>query len=259
MDKLRRVFFWLMIGLTAMFLLLPTLIIVPMSFTTTSTLEFPPVGFTLEWYGKVIGAPDWQQALINSLVVAFAAATLATVIGTMAALALHAHRFPGKMLVTVLLLSPMVTPVIVLAVGMYMVFSGWGLIATRLGLVLAHTVLAIPFVVVSVLASARMVNPSLAPASLGLGASRWFTFRRVTLPMIMPGVLSGAVFAFITSWDEVVIALFLADAQTRTVPIMIWNQVRTNLDPATAAVAAILIVLSAMGVLLSYKIREARS
>ncbi|PTM93604.1 ABC transporter permease [Mycoplana dimorpha] len=258
MDKLRRIFFWVVVSLTALFLLLPTLIIVPMSFTTTSTLEFPPVGFTMEWYGKVIGAPDWQAALMNSLVVAFAAAILATVIGTAAALALHANRFPGKPIVMGLLLSPMVTPVIVLAVGMYMVFSGWGLVATRLGLVFAHTVLAIPFVVVSVLASSRMVNPSLVPASLGLGAGHWFTFRRVTLPLIMPGVLSGAVFAFITSWDEVVIALFLADAQTRTVPIMIWNQVRTNLDPATAAVAAILIVLSALGVLLSYKFRESR-
>lgn len=259
MDKLRRLFFWLLVALTAIFLLLPTLIIVPMSFTTTATLEFPPVGFTFDWYGKVVGAPDWQTALMNSLVIAFAAAVLSTVIGTAAALALHAHRFPGKTLVIGLLLSPMVTPVIVLAVGMYMVFSGWGLVATRLGLVLAHTVLAIPFVVVSVLASARMVNPSLVPASLGLGAGRFFTFRRVTLPLIMPGVLSGAVFAFITSWDEVVIALFLADAQTRTVPIMIWNQVRTNLDPATAAVAAILIAMSALGVLLSYKFREARS
>lgn len=259
MNTLRRILFWLVVGLTAVFLLLPTLIIVPMSFTTTQTLEFPPVGFTLEWYGKVLGASDWQAALFNSLVVAFAAAILATVIGTAAALALHAHNFLGKTFVMGLLLSPMVTPVIVLAVGMYMVFSGWGLVATRAGLVFAHTVLAIPFVVVSVLASSRMVNPSLAPASLGLGASRWFTFRRVTLPLIMPGVLSGAVFAFITSWDEVVIALFLADAQTRTVPIMIWNQVRTNLDPATAAVAAILIVLSALGVLLSHKFREARS
>jgi putative spermidine/putrescine transport system permease protein len=258
MDKLRRIFFWLLVSLTALFLLLPTLIIVPMSFTTTASLEFPPVGFTLEWYGKVIGASDWQSALVNSLAIAFAASILATLFGTAAALALHTHRFPGKTVVLGLLLSPMVTPVIVLAVGMYMVFSGWGLVATRIGLVLAHTVLAMPFVVVSVLASSRMVNPSLAPASLGLGAGHWFTFRRVTLPLIMPGVLSGAVFAFITSWDEVVIALFLADAKTRTVPIMIWNQVRTNLDPATAAVAAILIVLSALGVLLSYKFRESR-
>ncbi len=258
MDRFRRFFFWGFVGLTALFLLVPTLIIVPMSFTTTSTLEFPPVGFTMDWYGKVLGSPDWQSALFNSLTVAFAASVIATVVGTAAALALHATRFFGKTLVLGLLLSPMVTPVIVLAVGVYMVFSGWGLVATRLGLVLAHSVLAIPFVVVSVSASLRMVNPSLAPASLGLGASHWFTFRRVKLPLIKPGVLSGAVFAFITSWDEVVIALFLADVQTRTVPIMIWNQVRTNLDPATAAVAAILIAISALGVLLSSKFRESR-
>lgn len=258
MDRLRRFLFWLFVSLTALFLLVPTLIIVPMSFTTTSTLEFPPVGFTFDWYGKVLGSSDWQNSLANSLVVAFAASILATVLGTAAAMALHTHRFAGKSIVMGLLLSPMVTPVIVLAVGMYMVFSGWGLVASRVGLVLAHTVLAIPFVVVSVLASARMVNPSLAPASLGLGAGQWFTFRKVTLPLIMPGVLSGAIFAFITSWDEVVIALFLADASTRTVPIMIWNQVRTNLDPATAAVAAILIVLSALGVLLSYIFRESK-
>ncbi|MBJ6135168.1 ABC transporter permease [Ochrobactrum sp. Q0168] len=258
MDRVRCFLFWGFVGLTALFLLVPTLIIVPMSFTTTSTLEFPPVGFTMDWYGKVLGSPDWRSALLNSLTVAFAASVLATIVGTAAALALHSSRFFGKTVVLGLLLSPMVTPVIVLAVGMYMVFSGWGLVATRLGLVLAHSVLAIPFVVVSVSASLRMVNPSLAPASLGLGAGHWFTFRRVTLPLIKPGVLSGAVFAFITSWDEVVIALFLADVQTRTVPIMIWNQVRTNLDPATAAVAAILIAISALGVLLSSKFRESR-
>ena len=258
MDRVRRFLFWGFVGLTALFLLVPTLIIVPMSFTTTSTLEFPPVGFTMDLYGKVLGSPDWRSALLNSLTVAFAASVLATIVGTAAALALHSSRFFGKTVVLGLLLSPMVTPVIVLAVGMYMVFSGWGLVATRLGLVLAHSVLAIPFVVVSVSASLRMVNPSLAPASLGLGAGHWFTFRRVTLPLIKPGVLSGAVFAFITSWDEVVIALFLADVQPRTVPIMIWNQVRTNLDPATAAVAAILIAISALGVLLSSKFRESR-
>ena len=257
-DRLRKALFWSFVTLTAFFLLVPTLVIVPMSFTTTSTLEFPPVGFTFDWYGKVLGAADWQFALVNSLVVAVSTAILATVLGTAAAMTLHNHDFPGKTLVIGLLLSPMVTPVIVLAVGMYMVFARWGLAASYLGMVFAHTVLAMPFVVVSVLASARMVNPSLALASAGLGAGRWFTFRRVTLPLILPGVVSGAVFAFITSWDEVVIAIFLTDASTRTVPIMIWNQVRTNLDPATAAVGAILIVLSTVGVLLSYKFKESR-
>jgi len=249
--------FWLLVGLTAAFLLVPTLVIVPMSFTTTPTLEFPPVGFTLDWYSRVVQSTDWRDALANSLIVALAAATLASALGCAAALALHgARQFVGKAAVLGFLLSPMVTPVIVLAVGMYLRFADWNLVARLWGLILAHTVLGIPFVLVAVLASARMVNPTLASASLGLGASRWFTFRRVTLPLIAPGLASGWVFAFITSWDEVVIALFLADASTRTVPIMIWNQIRSNINPTAAAVAVLLILVSIVGVLLSNRYRH---
>ncbi|NPD16789.1 ABC transporter permease [Xinfangfangia sp. D13-10-4-6] len=257
-TALRRILFWGFVTLTALFLLVPTLIIVPMSFSTTPQLEFPPVGFTLDWYGKVLTDTAWLAALKNSLLIGSATAILATTLGTAAALALSAAEFRGKGVILALLLAPMVTPVIVLGVGIYMVFARWGLSGTLPGMVAAHTVLAIPFVVVSVMASLKMVNANLAMASAGLGAGRWFTFRRVTLPLILPGVTSGAVFAFITSWDEVVVAIFVANTETRTVPIMIWNQVRTNLDPATAAVGALLIVLSAIGVMLSYKFKETR-
>jgi len=257
LSRLRRAGLGMLVGLTALFLLVPTLVIVPMSFTTTQTLEFPPVGLTLDWYGRVIDSASWRDALVNSLVVALASASLATALGTAAALALHGRRFAGKTAALGLLVSPMVTPVIVLAVGMYLQFSSWGLIASHLGLIVAHTVLGIPFVLIAVLASVRMVNPALAAASLGLGAGRWFTFRRVTLPLIAPGVASGWVFAFITSWDEVVIALFLADASTRTVPIMIWNQIRDTLNPTAAAVAVLLIGVSSVGVWLSGRFREA--
>lgn len=257
LTTLRRSVFWAFVILTALFLLVPTLIIVPMSFTTTPKLEFPPVGFTLGWYLKVLSDPDWLAALRNSLLVGVATAGLAAILGTAAALALAAAEFRGKVLVLGLLLSPIVTPVIVLAVGIYMVFARWGLAGTLPGVIAAHTVLAVPFVVVSVMASLKMVNPNLSLASAGLGGGRWFTFRRVTLPLISPGVISGAVFAFITSWDEVVIAIFVTNTESRTVPIMIWNQVRSNLDPATAAVGAILIAFSVLGVVLSCKFREA--
>ena len=256
--SLRKILFWLFVGLTAVFLLVPTLVVIPMSFTTTPNLEFPPVGFTLDWYVTALSHPDWLAALKNSLLIGVATAVLATVLGTAASLALNALEFPGKVLVVGLLLSPMVTPIIVLGVGVYMVFARWGLSGTLPGMIAAHTVLAIPFVVVSVMASLKIVNPNLALASVGLGAGRWFTFRRVTLPLILPGVVSGAVFAFITSWDEVVIAIFVSNTESRTVPIMIWNQVRTNLDPATAAVGAILIAISTLGVFLSYKFKESR-
>lgn len=255
-DRLRKTLFWAFVCATALFLLVPTLIIVPMSFSAGSRLVFPPEGFSLRWYGKVLSDPDWRAALGNSLLVGSATAVLASALGTAAAMMLNAASFRGKALVLGFLLSPMVTPVIVFGVGSYLVFARWGLAGTHAGLIAAHTVLAIPFVLVSVLASLRMVNPNLALASAGLGASRLFTFRRVTLPLILPGVISGAVFAFITSWDEVVVAMFVANTGTRTVPIMIWNQVRTSLDPATAAVGAILIAVSALGVVLSYTLKE---
>ena len=255
-NTFRRIGFWLFVSLTALFLLVPTLIIVPMSFTTAAQLEFPPVGFTLDWYVKILTDSEWQIALKNSLVIGISTALLATVIGTTAALALEANEFRGKVIVLGLLLSPMVTPVIVLGVGTYMLFARWGLSGTLPGMIAAHTVLAIPFVLVSVMASLKMVNPNLALASAGLGGGRLFTFRRVTLPLIKPGVVSGAVFAFITSWDEVVIAIFVSNSQSRTVPIMIWNQARANLDPATAAVGALLIAISTIGVLLSFKNKE---
>ncbi|MBX6321515.1 MAG: ABC transporter permease [Rhodospirillaceae bacterium] len=254
-DLIGKAAFWGGVGLVALFLLTPTLVAVPISFTTTPGIRFPPEGFTLKWYGEVFASRDWREATLNSFIVGLATAALSLVLGTAAALTLHRATFPGKTVLLGILLSPLVTPVIVLSVGMYMVFARWGLSGTHAGLIAAHTVLALPFVIVSVLASLRTVNPNLELASAGLGATPWFTFRRVTLPLILPGIVSGGIFAFITSWDEVVIAIFLTDVPTRTVPVMIWTQVRAMLDPATAAVGAILIAISAVGMIVTYKLR----
>lgn len=254
-----RTFFNLVVWLIALFLLVPTLIAVPISFSSGSTIAFPPEGFTFKWYGDVLTSRDWQEATTNSLVVALLTTALSLVLGTLAALGLHQAEFRGKTLVLGLLLSPLVTPVIVVSIGIYMVFARWGLVGTYAGLVLSHTALALPFVLVSVLASLKTVNPSLALASVGLGATPWFTFRRVTLPLIAPGVISGAIFAFITSWDEVVIALFLTDVPSRTVPVMIWSQVRAMLDPSTTVVGALLIAVSALGLFITYKLRPLNS
>lgn len=254
-DSIRKTVFWVIVGCIALFLLAPTLIAVPISFTTTSNIQFPPVGFTLSWYGEVFASRDWREATLNSLIVALATSALSLVLGTAAAIALFRANFRGKAVLLGLLLSPLVTPVIVLSVGMYMVFARWGLAGSFPGLIAAHTSLALPFVIVSVLASLKTLNANLELASAGLGATPWFTFRRVTLPLILPGVVSGGVFAFITSWDEVVIAIFLADLDTRTIPVMIWSQVRAMLDPATAAVGAVLIAISAIGLLITYKLR----
>lgn len=258
-SLVRKVVFWAFVSGVAFFLVAPTLIAVPISFTTTAGIQFPPEGFTLKWYGAVFGSRDWREAMLNSLVIAIATSALSLVLGTAAALVLSRAKFRGKTILLGLLLSPLVTPVIVLSVAMYMVFARWGLSGSFAGLIAAHTVLALPFVIVSVLASLKTLNANLELASAGLGATPWFTFRRVTLPLILPGVVSGGIFAFITSWDEVVIAIFLADVSTRTVPVMIWTQLRAMLDPATAAVGAILIAISAVGMLITYKLRPLNS
>lgn len=258
-SVLRKTLFWVFVWGVALFLVAPTLIAVPISFTTSTGIRFPPEGFTLKWYDAVFASRDWREATLNSLVIAVATSALSLVLGTAAALMLSQATFRGKTIVLGLLLSPLVTPVIVLSVGMYMVFARWGLSGSYVGLVAAHTVLALPFVIVSVLASLKTVNANLQLASAGLGATPWFTFRRVTLPLILPGVVSGGIFAFITSWDEVVIAIFLTDLSTRTVPVMIWSQLRAMLDPSTAAVGSILIAVSAIGLLITYKLRPLNS
>jgi putative spermidine/putrescine transport system permease protein len=238
---------WIFTALVGAFLLLPMLITVPISFTDSRSIQFPPTGFSLRWYENIVSSDVWTSATITSLKVAVLTSIFSVVLGTSAALALQRAKLPGKALINALVLSPLVTPVIVLAVGIYMVFVRWGLSGTLLGLALAHTVLATPFVIVSVSASLQMLNPNLELASLGLGAGPVRTFRRVTLPLIMPGALSGAIFAFITSWDEVVVAIFLTNASLRTIPVVIWSQVRAEMDPTMAAVGTILIVVSALG------------
>ncbi|WP_334174237.1 ABC transporter permease [Pseudoxanthobacter sp.] len=242
-----RALFWLVVAAIALFLLLPTLVIVPISFTAESTIRFPPQGFSLQWYQNVVTSPAWRAATLTSLETALGTAVLSMVLGTAAALFLARVPFRGKAIVRGILLSPLVTPVIVLAVGIYLVFARWGLSGTLASLILAHTVLALPFVLVSVTASLQSVNPNLELAGLGLGASRAYTFRRVLLPLIAPGVASGGIFAFITSWDEVVVAIFLTDPGLRTVPVLIWSQLRAELDPTMAAVGTILIAVSALG------------
>jgi putative spermidine/putrescine transport system permease protein len=250
--------FGVFVALVGAFLLLPVLVTIPISFTESRSIQFPPTGFSLRWYENILRSDVWVGAMITSLKIAVLTSIFSVALGTASALALQRGGIPGKAFINALVLSPLVTPVIVLAVGIYMVFVRWGLSGTLLGVALAHTVLAVPFVVVSVTASLQMLNPSLELASLGLGAGPWRTFRRITLPLILPGVVSGAIFAFITSWDEVVVAIFLTNASLRTVPVVIWSQVRAELDPTMAAVGTVLIVISALGLGAVHLLRQWR-
>jgi putative spermidine/putrescine transport system permease protein len=243
-------------ALTVFFLMAPTLVVVPMSITASNALTFPPEGFSTRWYEKMLTDPQWSAGFVNSAQVAVLTALLATVLGTLAALGTVRGRFPGRSAVQALILSPLIVPVIIIAIGMFSVFVRWKIAGSIVGLVLAHTALAVPFVVVNVATSLRTMDRNLELAAQSLGAGPVRTFRRITLPMILPGVLAGGLFAFITSWDEVVVSIFLTSARFRTLPVEMWEQVRQVVDPTVAAVATTLLVVTTTLLLIILVVRR---
>jgi putative spermidine/putrescine transport system permease protein len=242
-----RLWFFVLRGfnaLTLMFLVLPILVIVPLSFSDSSFLSYPMPGVSLRWYHNLFESDEWMRAAKNSFIVAPAATIVATVLGTLAAVGLNKAEFRGKALVMAVLISPMVVPVVVVGVGVYIFFAQIGLSETYLGLILAHAALGAPFVVTTVAATLQGFNHNLVRASLSLGASPLSTFFRITLPVIAPGLISGALFAFATSFDEVVITLFVAGPNQSTLPRQMFSGIRENISPTIAALATILIVFS---------------
>jgi putative spermidine/putrescine transport system permease protein len=235
-----RIFGVIVVG----FLVLPTLIIIPMSFSAGRTLRFPPADWSTRWYDNLLTSEAWTEAAMTSLRVGLLTAVVATLLGTAAALALDRDRFRGQSVAQMVILSPMIIPVVIVAIALYSVFVRWRLAGSITALVVAHTVLAIPFVVINVAAALRTVDRDLELAAANLGASPWRVFRNVTLPAIAPGILTGALFAFITSWDEVVVAAFLTSPDLRTLPVVMWSQVRTEVDPTIAAAASLLTLLT---------------
>jgi putative spermidine/putrescine transport system permease protein len=240
----RRILMAALGALTVFYLLAPTLVIVPMSFTEARILSFPPEGFSLQWYERMFTDRQWSTGMVNSLLVAVLTAIVATVLGTLAALGLSRGRFPGRSLVNGLVLSPLIVPVVVIAIGMFGLFVTWRLSGSMVGLVLAHTALALPFVVVNVSTSLQTMDRNLELAAANLGADPRRSFLHVTLPIILPGVVAGAIFSFITSWDEVVVAIFMTSARFRTLPVEMWEQVRQVVDPTVAAVSTTLLVVT---------------
>ena len=233
------------------FLIAPILVIVPLSFNaepyftfTEGMLRFDPEAYSLRWYASVAGDEAWLRALLNSLVIGVSATVLATALGTLAALGLASPAMPARPLVMGLLISPMVTPVIISAAGFFFFYSSLGLAQTHLGLILAHAALGTPFVVITVTATLAGFDINLTRAAASLGAGPWRTFRRVQLPLIAPGVLSGALFAFATSFDEVVAVLFMGGIDQRTIPRQMWSGIREQISPAILAVATFLIAFA---------------
>lgn len=231
-------------GVIAAFLVAPTLVIIPLSLTSVNSLRFPPPGWSLRWYEQFLGQTMWLDAAATSIQVAVATALIATALGTLAALALVRGRFRGRAVLAACFLSPIIIPVVVIAIGMYFVFASWRLVGSPPALIAAHTVIALPFVIVNVGSTLRALDPNLELAARSLGADPAVAFRRVALPLILPSISTGALFAFVTSWDEVVIAIFLSSPLVRTLPVVMWSQVRTEVSPTLAAAATLLTIVT---------------
>lgn len=227
-----------------LFLLLPILVIIPLSFSDSSFLSYPIPGWSLKWYENLFTAPEWIRAAKNSFIVAPAATLVATALGTMAAVGLARTDFPFKGTLMSLLIAPMVVPIVVVGVSTYLFFAPLGLADSYLGLVIVHAALGAPFVLTTVLATLQGFNHNLVRASLACGENPLNTFFRITLPVIAPGVISGALFAFATSFDEVVVTLFLAGPDQVTLPRQMFTGIRENITPTIAAVATLLIIFT---------------
>ncbi|AUI64312.1 ABC transporter permease [Amycolatopsis sp. BJA-103] len=225
-------------------LVAPTLVVIPMSFGAGSTFQFPPDDWSWRWYGEFFGSKQWLAALGNSVQVGLLAAVLATVVGVAAAFGLDRARFRGRGVVRQLLMAPMILPGIVVAVAVYGVFLRWQLNGTMLGFVLAHAVLGVPFVLTSVQTSLAGYDPVVEKAAASLGAPKLTTLRKVVLPIIAPGVLSGFVFAFATSFDEVVVALFLQTPAIKTLPVKMYESIVLEIDPTIAAASSLIVVFT---------------
>ena len=273
-SGLEKLWYWTFRAICALiflFLMAPVLIVIPLSFNvepyftfTEKMLALDPEGYSLRWYDSLLTFgmqnPDaprdigwwgdawrnatWVNAARNSVIIGVFSTLLATVLGTVAALGLSRPEMPYRRAVMAILLSPMIVPIIITATGLFFFYSMTGLASTYTGVILAHATLGIPFVIITVTATLVGFDASLTRAAASLGAPPATTFFRITMPLILPGVISGALFAFVTSFDEVVVVLFVAAVDQQTIPRQMWNGIREQISPAILAVATILVVVS---------------
>ena len=243
LQQVGRILMYLFCGSVLLFLIAPILLVLPLAFSNEAYFHFPIETYSLRWFRDLFGNPVWLHAIYNSVLIATLATLLATLLGTLAALGLNHHNLPGKRLVMSVLILPMIVPYVVLAVGAYFFFSKLGIANHLLGIVLVHAVIGVPFVVITVTATLSRFDMKLMQAASGLGASQWESFRYVMLPAVWPGVLSGALFAFATSFDEVTVVSFLGGPEQTTLPRQMWIGLREQLSPTILSAAFMLIIV----------------
>ncbi|MDG4853940.1 MAG: ABC transporter permease [Mesorhizobium sp.] len=231
-------------ALIAAFLLLPVVFIVLLSFGSSRWLAFPPPGWTLKWYQELLADPAWVDAALTSAKIAAMAAILAVLIGLLASFSLVRGEFRGRQFLRGLLLTPMVLPVVVFAIAIYAFFLRIGLAGTTIGFVIAHTILALPFAIIPIATALEGFDKSIEDAAIVCGASPLQARLRITLPSIRIGIFSAAIFSFLASWDEVVVAIFMASPTLQTLPVKIWGSLRADLSPVVAAASSLLVGLT---------------
>ena len=236
-------------ALVLLFLCLPIVVVIPMSFSSASSLEFPPPGLSLRWYGSFFSDGRWVAALANSALVALASSAIALLLGAVAAYGLVRGRFRGRPLIEGTFIAPLVVPSVIVAVALYIAFARIGLLGTLAGLILGHTVLGVPYVVLVMSVAIRSFDPRIEQVAYSLGASTLTMFRRVLLPNLLPSVFAAWIFAFITSFDEVIVTLFIA-GRYDTVPKRMFNELVLQVNPTITAIATMLIAVSAVAIAL---------
>ena len=235
--------------LLVVYMLAPLVVVLVISFSSALFLSFPPPGFSLQWYDKMFSNPTWTRSLITSVKIMVPAAILSTIFGTAAALALSKMKSKWSVFIRGLLMAPLIIPVIITAAAIFGVFRIWGLYGNLQGLIIAHVVLTLPYVMSTVSANLVMFDTRLEDAAANCGATPWMTFRRVTLPLISPSVLSGLLFAMVISFDELVVSLFLSTPQVRPVTVQMWSNIKGDTDPTIAAIATALFLFSLLALL----------
>jgi putative spermidine/putrescine transport system permease protein len=228
-------------ALTLVFLVLPLFIVLPLSFSASPYLEFPPAGVSLRWYARYFASAKWMAATALSTEIALGTTALALVLGVPASFGLVRREFRGKGLLLAFFMSPIIVPYIITAIAVYFLFARLGLVGSPVGLLAAHTLLAVPKVVVIVTAALKGFDRTLERASMSLGAGPWTTFYRVTYPGIRPAVITAALFAFLTSFDELILSMFITGPTAVTLPKLMWDAVRLEIDPTIAAASSLLI------------------
>lgn len=226
-------------AVTIAYLLMPVLVVIPMSFSDSAFLQFPPKAFSTRWYEQLINDPTWIESALVSLRVAVLSTICAVVLGVLAAMGLVRGKYPFRGALTALLLAPVIVPYVIVGLAVYIVFLKMGLTETTLGFVLVHTALAVPYVIINVASGLVSFDRGLELAAQSLGSGPISTFFRITFPNIAASVFAGALFAFITSWDEVVSAIFLSGPEMTTLPVRIWSGVKVSVDPTVAAISGL--------------------